>query len=218
MLTRHRWYAIAAVGALIIGGSLAGYVIAGSAAAGSRRPPASVSEYVEGLPVPPGSGQAAALADGKVTLAEYEAAVERTLACGAAQGLVAERVPGRGLRPSEPRFSAPDPAGQPNTDTVRSLNAVVDGCLKENLVQIQAAWMVQGLTTPGALNMALERLTTCMRDAGAPGTAETITLAGINANLARFAAEDRTQADTAWRSAYLPCRIQVEEEQGFRFP
>ncbi len=215
MTNKHFFSAIVAAAALLA--ATGGYFVFTEATASPARPePLTPGQYGSTVAAVTSDEQAAVLQDGVVTLAEYETAVQRVVACGAAAGLRGETIPGKGLRPSEARFTAPDSDGQPDAATVGRAQEAVAGCFREHLTDIQVAWALQGLSTPGATEKALRRLTECIHDTGAPLPDATLTLDSLNAQLAKTDA--RTDEDRAWRRAYFQCATVVEEEQGFKLP
>ncbi len=177
----------------------------------------SPQEYIANVSGSVSLEQALPLADGKVTLAEYEAAIQRYLECGAARGLIPDPEPGAGLRPTRPGFKVPDADGVPDPETVSHARDVTESCRRQYLAELDAVWILQNVAAPEVARAALAQLTACMRANGVPGMQQSVTFRDIDRALAALQGSPSPAAEM-WFRTYLECARAVEEETGHRLP
>ncbi len=203
--------------ALLLSGGFAGYVLTRDMAASANGSVARDLTVPPAVPEVVSPGLKGALADGRLTVGEFNAGVRLTADCLRAEGFQPEIIAGKGQRPDDVTFTVPDADGVPDRETVNTAQGQADHCFREHLCQYQVAWMEQGVADPVALRRALATLSACMRDAGAPLVASDMSFEQLNENII-VRGDGRSPANEQWYRHYVPCRIALEEEQGFRFP
>jgi hypothetical protein len=161
--------------------------------------------------LPAGSSQAEALADGNISVEEYNEATRRVLECGAARGLTPILKPGSGRQPDRPSFEASGDAG------ITTANTIAAECYNEHLRDIARVWDIQGVTSLSLRNAAFATLAACMQQAGVE-TREGFTLESFQDTLARMTAQSELPEGAAWLTAYGGCRTTVEQAHGFKLP
>lgn len=186
----------------------------------------SVREYYESLPpenLP--DAQRAALSDGQVDDAEYQAALEATAACMEAEGLNVTIVPGEGAAPDTLEVEMPAEDGSPASGPSRFAAAAASECEQRHLTPIVRARHLQQQNDRAGTDAALALLSTCMRERGV-GLESDYTLSSLDARLydatmaATAAHGDGPEAPEAeqWLRAHRECRRFVESELGYRVP
>ena len=143
----------------IVAALLCGVVVAGCA---TTSPVVSSSTLPEGLP----PFQREILADGVVTFAEYERAVFRTVQCIRELGYHVDgpKLGARGV--FYEYWVTVGPAGSEATSEAQ------DRCDAEYLAWVDFAWAKENELTGAELEAELERLGTCLREAGVEVPAE----------------------------------------------
>lgn len=183
----------------------------------TREPLPSAGAYAASVAASTSPEQAAAMADGVVTLEEYEAAIQRYFACVSAHGVTPDPDPARGLRPSTFRFIVPDADGVPDKETVEYYRTRMDACRMSHVEHVNIAWALQQAVTPQAtIDESLRLVEACLSAAGIERTFVTFG-ALVNALHNGFDAAD--PADQHFNLVYSrDCRLQVEEATGFQLP
>ncbi len=144
MRTLRTRQVVVAVGLFMLGAVVvAGYQFLGSPSGEARADglPSAPALEVYAAQAPP--GQAEAFSDGRVTMAEYDAAILKYAACGEEAGFASRLVPAKGLRVTRVSFEVPDADGKPDGDTVRSAEERLAACRVLHTDAIQSAWAEQ---------------------------------------------------------------------------
>ena len=153
--------------------ALVGVMALVSVAPGSAAPPpagrtdapeasAAASIAVDGAP----AGQRAAVADGVITIEEYTAAAEATVACAATAGATISIVPAVGLAPPGLTFTAP------TLEEAERTRSILAGCQARHFDAIDLLWAATHRATSEEQVAAAARwVDACARDALGAGTA-----------------------------------------------
>jgi len=157
--------------------------------------------------------QAAAMEDGVVTLAEYEAAIQRHYECAAAHGFTPNGEPSRGLRPTTISFIVPDADGEPDKATIDAARALIDECRFAHMEDLNLAWSFQQARMPESTVQASLRLVeSCMAAQGFVREYPT-----LDSLIGAF--HGPGQESNEFQFVYgRECRLQVEEQTGFHLP
>ena len=156
------------------------------------------------------SEQNAALQDGEVTLAEYEEAVDRTVACAAARGVKVELQEGTDRMPSSIGFAAD------TMEAAERAKAELDACRTQFLGAIETTWALQQAALPASeIQAAHALLSECMVDRGTDLADGFFSVDDVNA---LFANRDRSEAGLQLLHAYQVCSQSVERELGYNLP
>ncbi|MGK2966178.1 MAG: hypothetical protein ACSLFM_11325 [Tepidiformaceae bacterium] len=183
---------------------------------GSTEAPSTVAGFHDLVAGTTSEEQAAAMADGTVTLAEYESAIRRYYACVTDAGMTPDPKPARGLRPSTFQVIIPDADGVPDHATVDHYRVLLGGCRTSHLNDINNAWAIQqDATPPEVVASTLELLGDCMADAGV-----TTEVASVDELTTHIDAAIRGGPESGnWVRAYFNvCRLSAQEATGFQLP
>jgi hypothetical protein len=203
--TARQWLTVAGVATAATAASF-GLVSAfsGQGENGAATTPAADSVRIDaGIPV----GQQAALADGVVTLQEYEAAVQRTLACATAAGVKVEPTPGAGLRPTSFGFASA------SREELAASHKRVDACREAHLNGIEMALAHQPVAAD-VIDQSRQLLAQCVSSRLAVGSFDANSV--VRAVEGSLASPSRSGADWDMLRAWDTCRSSVEEATGFR--
>lgn len=211
--TSVRWRAVGVVVLLALGLSSCA-LFARSRQAASAPPLPSIQQFGADARTRTTPDQQAALADNAITLAEYNAAVARVVACSEAAGVTISSLESRGQRPAA--FSV-DAATE--EQLAKSVGAV-HGCEEQHIREIQLLWSLQKAHySEEDAQSALGALRGCLVRSGIEYSVNGIQ---DEASLAEFLlVTPEHTVDPIWRlarAAYGPCKRTIEEDSGFVLP
>ncbi len=150
--------------------------------------------------------QQEALADGYVTHAEHEAAIQKTIACGSAAGVSMQPTAGEGLRPTRLGFVAADDA------ELRESETKLGECVATYLSAIESVRAAQPVDEE-TIGRAAAVLSECMNSKlEGTGFTEATVRTEIDGVLAA-----KQHDDGEWRTlrAWDECRFVAEAQTGF---
>lgn len=158
--------------------------------------------------------QRLAVMDGVVTLAEYEAAIQRYYACVADAGMTPNPEPARGLRPSTFGLTVPDGDGVPDKGTIAHYQELIAECDVEHLRDLNTAWAIQQAAMPRTVvEESVRLLEACL---ASEGVHERFTAIGSVQHRLTGVPDD---SDRPFHRAYFGrCRLWVEEQTGYGMP
>jgi len=159
--------------------------------------------------------QAEALADGLVTLAEYEAGIGRFYTCASDGGMTPSPIPAAGLRPSTLSVIVPDADGVPDGETVNRYRAVLDACRWAAIEHLSVAWALQQREMDDeTVERSLTYVEECLAERGIQ---RNYTAIGSLIYEVQFGVG--TDADSAeFVRAYFHCQLRAEELTGYQLP
>lgn len=156
-----------------------------------------------------------ALADGWVTVSEYEAALGRVAACARVAGIDATVIPGSGLWPARLDYAVPDAAGDPAVIAVAQ--ARIDACEEEHGRYVMMGWELQRTPSPAVLAAMYERMEACIAGGGAPQYAAQAR-GVVNAAVYDGAPQRAVDVPVSAIQAYNECTFVIQEETGLLAP
>lgn len=130
-----------------------------SATDGGESTAAIASRLHSDAPAP----QQPALVDATISLAEYSAAVDATVACALAAGVKITVLPADGAAPPSFAFQAPDLAEG------ERIRGVLDGCKTIHFNAIQELWNAQHRPSPEEAAASIRWMANCVSTAGFAG-------------------------------------------------
>lgn len=176
----------------------------------TKNPLPSPEEYLV-LRGPLSTFQGAILADGEVTLAEYESMIDAMLECGAVDGWVADPIPGEGLRPKDMGFKLVGPL---DPTAAGRHNAALTDCRAEFFDGVSVVWTLQQQAAgPELVARAYEALNACLGGEHGPPLDQERVLELMPGYL-----ETGDQALLDLRVAVEECSPRVEAETGYSLP
>ncbi|MBI2765593.1 MAG: hypothetical protein HYX53_06740 [Chloroflexi bacterium] len=158
------------------------------------------------------SEQAAALADGTVTLEEYEGAIQQTAQCAKLSGVDVQVEPGKGMRPSSLGFTAEGTLADAESSRQR-----LEKCKAEYMKAVETTWALQKANASTDEQLAAHALVTaCIQDRGVVVEDGFLSIEDLNTLMLKR--EKMTTADRDLFEAYRACRDTVMEELGYLLP
>ncbi len=192
--------AIFAVGAVLFMESLN----LGGESSNQAGDPLGVKVYLAGTRIP--AEQHAALADGYVTHAEHEAAIQKAIGCASAAGVTMRPVPGEGLRPTRLGFVASDDA------ELRASETKLGECVATYLSVVESVQAAQPIDEDTMVRSSAI-LAECMNsELGRSEFRDATIRTEIDDMLA---AKQRNEGDWRTLRAWDDCRFIAEAETGF---
>lgn len=192
--------AIFAVGAVLLVDSL----ILGGESSNQFDDPLGVRDYLAGTRIP--AEQQVALADGYVTHAEHEAAIQKAIGCASAAGVTMQPVAGEGLRPTRLGFDAADDA------ELRESETKLGECVATYLSVVESVQAAQPIDKDTMVR-ASAILAECMNSQlGGSGFTEATVRTEIEALVA---VTQHDEGEWAALRAWDECRFIAEAETGF---